>query len=240
MQKIFFLLFILSNLLNADFIEVKQNIKALYHDVQLTPNQQEYILENEYENVETLKKIFQKELKKQTKLHTNEKNVVEFSLHPNGEISDIKFLKKSNSYQIDKATKNVILQAASQFKKPIEQTPMRFIFDYKPSSNQQTHAKHSSETASEPTYQNISRGTTRFEHSSREYVRVFQTNKDGFVNLSVHPNFCMERATILTEQGQKVHLARLYEMNINKEIPQGKYKLLLKTKQTCNVNLQYP
>lgn len=79
-----------------------------------------------------------------------------------------------------------------------------------------------------------------FQHSSEEYVRVFDTSRDGFINLSVNPHYCMQRATLLTNMGQKIEMKGLYNMTINTEIAKGKYKILLKTKKTYDVNLQYP
>jgi len=50
----------------------------------------------------------------------------------------------------------------------------------------------------------------------------------------------MQRATLLTNMGQKIEMKGLYNMTINTEIAKGKYKILLKTKKTYDVNLQYP
>jgi hypothetical protein len=45
---------------------------------------------------------------------------------------------------------------------------------------------------------------------------------------------------LLTESNQKVPNGTYWGFSINKEVPQGKYKLLVQTKQTCDVSIQYP
>jgi hypothetical protein len=84
----------------------------------------------------------------------------------------------------------------------------------------------------------ISKGTTRFQHDSKEYIRTFNTRRDGYVNLSVN-SLCLRRATLLTERGRKIKEVGKYNMRINEEVPKGKYKILIKTNKICDVNLDY-
>lgn len=226
------------------YTAVNQNMKALYKGIELTETQEDYILDNQDKNLDILNKILKKEVRQLKEKHLNDKNVIEFMFNSDGTIDKIKFLKKSNSRKIDKATKRVIKKAIATMNKPEENTPIRFIFIYKVGQrdydNPSNYNNSTGTTASETYYQTISNGTTRFQHSSEEYARVFETSRDGFVNLSVNPQLCMERATLLTENGQRIKIVGMYGMYLNQEVLKGKYKLLLKTKKTCNVNLQYP
>lgn len=241
--KIILIVLLMSSILNAN-IEITQNIKALYKGVKLTKVQEEYIIENQDKNIDVLKKYIKKEVEDLNTKYLDEKNIISFIFEPSGEINKIKFLKKSDNRKLDKATKNAIINGSKEFVKPSEKTEMRFILSYNigqaQNSIKNSKEKYETTRAREPYYIPISNGTTRFEHSSTEYVRVFETSKDGFVNLSVNPSYCMERATLLTNIGQRIEIKGLYNMMINTEIAQGKYKILLKTKKTCNVNLEYP
>lgn len=229
-------------ILNADYVEVTQNLRALYKDVNLTETQKNYIENNQDENIETINQLLQKETEKlKKKNYIHEKNVIEFTLNQDMTISTIKFIKKSNDRNIDNITKEIIEKAKNKFNKPIEPTPMRFIFKYEIGEDTNYNDMKNNTTANQNSYEkSISRGTTRFEHTSEEYTRIFETKKDGFINLSVNPAYCMNRATILTEYGQNVKMVGTYNMSINQEVTKGKYKILFKTEKTCNVNLQYP
>ena len=241
-MKITIILLITTIILSADYVEVKQNMRALYKDVNLTETQKNYIENNQDENIEIINKLLQKETEKlKKKNYIHEKNIIEFILNQDMTISTIKFIKKSNDRSIDNITKEIIEQARNKFNKPIEPTPMRFIFIYEIGEVTDNENINSNTTANKNSYEkSISRGTTRFEHTSEEYIRIFETKKDGFINLSVNPALCMNRATILTEYGQNVKMVGIYNMSINQEVTKGKYKILFKTEKTCNVNLQYP
>ncbi len=247
-MKVIIIFLMIVGMLNGAYIEVKQNMKALYKGVELTEVQEDYILDNQDENIEIINKVLKIEVKKlKTKDFIHEKNVIEFILNPDGKISKIEFLEKSNDRKIDKITKEIIKQASSKFNKPIEPTLMRFIFVYQigqvtySETSQSNSTNKNNNTSNRGTsYQEISNGTTRFEHSSKEYIRTFETSKDGYINLSVNPPYCMERATLLTKLGQRITAKGMYNMAINEEVARGQYKILLKTRATCNVNLLYP
>jgi hypothetical protein len=240
MKKIILILLFIVNA-NAN-IEISQNIKALYKNVNLTENQENYILDN----LEIHKKILRTALKKELKYikYLNEKNVISFILTPAGEIKDIKLLEKSGNRKLDNITKRTIKKIANKLPRPQEETNIRFIISYKIGQNKTNYYNNqinniSNNRKAEPYYQNISRGTTRFEHRSEEYIRIFETNEDGFINMSVNPAYCMSRATLLTYKGQKIVIKGMYNMMINEEIPKGKYKILFKTKKLCDVNIEY-
>ncbi len=220
-------------------VEVSQNMRALYKGIKLTELQEDYILDNQDYNIDQIEKALKKELKTIKSKYIDEKNVISFKLTQDGEIKHIKFLKKSDNRKINKITKQTINKTAKRFKRPKEDTIMRYIISFQ--KGRVTHVSSNSTTASnkKPYYQNISRGTTRFEHTSKEYVREFETSEDGFVNLSVSPQFCLDRVTLLTGKGQRIKMSGRYAMSINEEVPKGKYKILFKTHLTCNVNLEY-
>jgi len=127
MKKIIFLIVGCISILNADSFEVKQNFKALYRDVELSEYAKEYIESNQYENIKKIKKILEKRKYTLDKKYINDKSVIEYTLQQDGEIKDIKFLKKSNSYELDKFTKRVIKEASKKFPQPKEDILMRYI-----------------------------------------------------------------------------------------------------------------
>lgn len=63
-------------------------------------------------------------------LNVNRSNVVQFYLHPNGNISDLKFLSKSGFYVLDDTTKETIEYAYSKYPRPKEKTLIRYNVYY--------------------------------------------------------------------------------------------------------------
>jgi hypothetical protein len=244
-MKIIIAIFIIySTILNAN-IEIHQNIKALYKGVTLTETQEDYILDNQENNIDVLKKSMKKELRSLNKKNLNEKNVVSFVLEPSGKVSKIKFLRHSDNRKLDKATKKAIINASKKFVKTSEKVQMRFILSYRigqvKSSGRDTQNKYSKNSVTAKTREAyfipIANGTTRFQHSSEEYVRVFETSRDGFVNASLNPQTCGS-IKLLTNDNQRIHTGYA-PWQFNTEIPKGKYKFLIKTKKVCDVSLQY-
>jgi len=113
---------------------ISQNIKELYGEKfgKLTPGQQKYILDNQ----EIMRRITQQVLNRVARvniprdLNVNRSNVVEFKLHPNGDISDFKFLSKSGYYILDDTTKETIEYAYSRYPRPKETTLIRYNVYY--------------------------------------------------------------------------------------------------------------
>ena len=219
-------------------IIISQNIRALYKDVQLTETQKDYILDNQDENIDIFQKVLKKEMRKFKNLH--EKNIISFIIDPYRNVTKIRFLKHSENRKLDKATKKAIYKATALLARPTEKTEIRYIISYtKGQQERYENSNYSSHSESKPYYKEISRGTTRFQHTSKEYVRIFETNEDGFINLNVSPNRCINKITLLTMKNQKITTVGTYNAFINKEVPKGKYKLLIKTNKTCDVNLEY-
>jgi len=113
---------------------ISQNIKKLYGEEfgKLTPGQQKYILDNQ----EIMRRITQQVLNRVARvniprdLNVNRTNVVEFKLHPNGDMSDFKFLSKSGYYVLDDTTKETIEYAYSRYPHPTETTLIRYNVYY--------------------------------------------------------------------------------------------------------------
>ena len=113
---------------------ISQNIKELYGEEfgKLTPGQQKYILDNQ----EIMRRITQQVLIRVARvniprdLRVNRHNVVEFKLHPNGDMTDFKFLSKSGYYILDDTTKETIEYAYSRYPHPKETTLIRYNVFY--------------------------------------------------------------------------------------------------------------
>ena len=110
------------------------NLKELYGDMfgKLTPGQQKYLIDNQ----EIMRRITQEVLNRVAQvnltrdINVNRTNVVEFYLHPNGDISDFKFLKKSGYYVLDDTTKETIEYAYSRYPRPEEKILVRYNVYY--------------------------------------------------------------------------------------------------------------
>jgi len=113
---------------------IGQNIKELYGDEfgKLTPGQQKYIIDNQ----EIMRRITQQVLTRVARvnlprdLSVNKTNVIEFFLHPNGDMTDFKFIKKSGYYVLDDTTKETIEYAYSRYPRPTEKTLIRYNVFY--------------------------------------------------------------------------------------------------------------
>ena len=113
---------------------ISQNIKELYGEEfgKLTPGQQQYIIDNQ----EIMRRITQQVLSRVARinlprdLNVNRSNVVEFYLHPNGDMTDFKFLSKSGYYVLDDTTKETIEYSYSRYPRPKEKTLIRYNIYY--------------------------------------------------------------------------------------------------------------
>ncbi len=113
---------------------ISQDIKKLYGDTfgKLTPRQQQYILDNQ----EIMRRITQQVLNRVARvniprdLNVNRSNVIEFYLHPNGDMSGFRFISKSGYYILDDTTKETIEYAYSRYPRPKETTLIRYNVYY--------------------------------------------------------------------------------------------------------------
>ena len=109
-------------------------MKKLYGDEwgKLTAGQQKYMLDNQ----EIMRRITQRVLTRvanvnlNNNLNINTSNIIEFYLHPNGDMTDFKFLSKSGYYVLDDTTKETIEYAYSQYPRPKEKILVRYNVYY--------------------------------------------------------------------------------------------------------------
>ncbi|PHQ56269.1 MAG: hypothetical protein COA30_01790 [Sulfurimonas sp.] len=111
-----------------------REMKKLYGEKwkELSPGQQKYMLDNQ----EIMRRITQQVLSRVARvnlphdLNVNRSNVIEFYLHPNGDMTDFKFLSKSGYYVLDDTTKETIEYAYSRYPRPKEKTLIRYNVYY--------------------------------------------------------------------------------------------------------------
>ena len=111
-----------------------KNIQELYGEEfgKLTPGQQKYIIDNQ----EIMRRITQQVLTRQASvsdfrgMNVNRSNVIEFNLHPNGDMSDFKFLEKSGYFILDDITKVTIEYAYKDYPRPKEIILIRYNVFY--------------------------------------------------------------------------------------------------------------
>ena len=113
---------------------ISQNIKQLYGSEwgKLTKGQQEYVLDNQ----EVMRRITQEVLTRVASVNlpldmsVNRSNIIEFYLHPNGDMTDFKFLQKSGYFVLDDTTKETISYAYSRYPRPKEKILIRYNVFY--------------------------------------------------------------------------------------------------------------
>ncbi len=118
----------------ANSSSISQDIKELYGEEfgKLTPGEQKYILDNQ----EIMRRITQQILNRVARvniprnINVNASNIIEFKLHPNGDMSDFKFISKSGYYILDDTTKETIEYAYSKYPLPKETTLIRYNVFY--------------------------------------------------------------------------------------------------------------
>lgn len=111
-----------------------KDIKKLYGADwdKLSPGEQKYIIDNK----EIMRRITQEVLNRQARvtdindLNVNRVNIVEFYLHPNGDMSDFRFLKQSGYFILDDVTKATIEYAYSKYPRPEQTTLIRYNVYY--------------------------------------------------------------------------------------------------------------
>ena len=119
---------------NIQSSSIGRNIMELYGEEfgKLTPGQQQYIIDNQ----EIMRRITQQVLTRLARvnlprdINVNRTNVIEFYLHPNGDMTDFKFLKKSGYYVLDDTTEETIKYAYSKYPHPSEKTLIRYNVFY--------------------------------------------------------------------------------------------------------------
>lgn len=98
----------------------------------LTSGQQQYMIDNQ----EIMRRITQSVLTRvasvnlSKNINVNRVNVIEFYLHPNGDMTDFKFLSKSGFFVLDETTKETIEYAYSRYPRPKEKILIRYNVYY--------------------------------------------------------------------------------------------------------------
>lgn len=116
-----------SNIINSD-------LKELYGSEfgKLTPGQQKYLIDNQ----EIMRRITQEILNRiarvniRHEMNVNKVNIVEFYLHPNGDMTDFKFLQSSGYQILDQTTQETIEFAYSRYPRPNEKILVRYNVFY--------------------------------------------------------------------------------------------------------------
>ena len=114
--------------------QLSENFKEAYGEDfgKLSEGEQKYILDNE----EIMRRITQQVLTRVGRVNIpdnmriNTTNIIEFYLHPNGDISDIKMVKRSGFYILDDTTKETIEYAYSRYPRPAQKTLIRYKVGY--------------------------------------------------------------------------------------------------------------
>ena len=109
--------------------------KALYKDDfdRFTPDQKKFIKNN----LSRIQGITQHYLTLRgypyiaARLNQDGMNIVEFNLHPNGDISDLKVIKESGSEVLDENSLDTIKTAYKDYPRPKETTKIRFYIYYR-------------------------------------------------------------------------------------------------------------
>jgi outer membrane biosynthesis protein TonB len=110
--------------------KITDTIQRLYGDKfnELSEGEQRYIIDNQ----EAMRRITQGVLDRYghsripDNIRTNDTNMIEFYLHPDGSISDLHFLKNSQLSILDDTTKEVIELAYAKYPRPQQKTLIRY------------------------------------------------------------------------------------------------------------------
>lgn len=110
--------------------KISDSIQRLYGDKfnDLSAGEQKYILDNQ----EVMRRITQGVLDRYghsripDNIRTNDTNMIEFYLHPDGSISELRFLKNSQLSILDDTTKEVIELAYGKYPRPEQKTLIRY------------------------------------------------------------------------------------------------------------------
>lgn len=109
-------------------------VRELYGDVfgELSEGEQKFILDNQ----ETMRRITQNILGRYAPyrippgLDINESNLVEFVLHPDGHVTDLRFIQNSRYELFDNVTLETLGIAYKKYPRPAQPTLIRYRIDY--------------------------------------------------------------------------------------------------------------
>lgn len=113
---------------------ISEDLKEAYGDAlgKLSEGEQKYILDNQ----EIMRRLTQTQLNRTgstdipNNLRVNDYNLVEFYLHPNGDMTDFKVIRHSNFFLLDQVTKDTIEAVYWRYPRPKQKTLIRYKFGY--------------------------------------------------------------------------------------------------------------
>ena len=127
--------FLLSNPVPVD-VEMldeitKSYIKTYGKEYEKLTNVQKVFIQNNLKNIVTITRSYYRFPSIAIKLRKSDYNVVEFLLHPNGDISGLKIIKNGQYSFYDKSIIETIQYAYKDYPRPKETTKIRFFITYK-------------------------------------------------------------------------------------------------------------
>lgn len=117
------------------YSQLYDDIKELYGDEfgKLTEGEQKYLIDHQ----EVMRRLTQAQLNRTgstdipSNLRINDENVVEFYLHPNGDMTDFRYLDRSGFHLLDAVTKDTIESVYWRYPRPQQKTLIRYKFMYR-------------------------------------------------------------------------------------------------------------
>lgn len=117
------------------YSQLYDDIKELYGDEfgKLTEGEQKYLIDNQ----EVMRRLTQAQLNRTGStdipgnLRINDENVVEFYLHPNGDMTDFRYRDHSGFHLLDEVTKDTIEAVYWRYPRPQQKTLIRYKFIYR-------------------------------------------------------------------------------------------------------------
>jgi protein TonB len=113
---------------------IPNDIREAYGDAfgKLTEGEKKYLLDNQ----EIMRRLTQSQLDDTgptmipNNLRVNDYNVVEFYLHPDGSMTDFRYIRRSGFFLLDEVTKETIESVYWKYPRPEQKTLIRYKFGY--------------------------------------------------------------------------------------------------------------
>jgi protein TonB len=113
---------------------IPKDIRDAYGDAfgKLTQGEKKYLLDNQ----EIMRRLTQSQLDDTgptmipNNLRVNDYNVVEFYLHPDGSMTDFRYIRHSGFFLLDEVTKETIESVYWKYPRPEQKTLIRYTFGY--------------------------------------------------------------------------------------------------------------
>ncbi len=113
---------------------IPEDIREAYGDTfgKLSEGEQKYLLDNQ----EIMRRLTQTQLNNTGRvmipntMRVNDDNIVEFYLHPDGSMTDFRYVKRSGFFLLDDVTKDTIESVYWKYPRPKQKTLVRYKFGY--------------------------------------------------------------------------------------------------------------